>query len=86
MRERVERPSILRFFTTAARSVKGHKRAPIKGANVHQEIRMMECEDSWNDRKNGRRTQEDAGGILKVRERTSRQYGRYLEKEGGRGI
>ena len=53
---------------------------------VLQEIRKMRFEDTWNEWKKGRLTQEEAGRILGMSERTFRRYIRRVEEEGVKGI
>ncbi len=53
---------------------------------VMQEIRKMRFEETWNEWKKGRLTQEDAGRILGMSERTFRQYVRRLEERGDEGL
>ena len=54
--------------------------------NVLQEIRKMRFEDTWNEWKKGCLTQEEAGRILGMSERTFRRYVRRVEEEGIQGI
>ena len=53
---------------------------------VLQEIRKMRFEETWNEWKKGRLTQEEAGRILGMSERTFRRYVRRVEDEGVKGI
>ena len=53
---------------------------------VLQEIRKMRFEETWNEWKKGRLTQEEAGRILGMSERTFRRYVRRVEEEGMKGI
>ncbi len=53
---------------------------------VLQEIRKMRFEETWNEWKKGRLTQEEAGRILGMSERTFRRYVRRVEEEGIEGI
>ena len=53
---------------------------------VLQEIRKMRFEETWNEWKKGRLTQEEAGRILGMSERTFRRYVRRVEEEGVKGI
>ncbi|MHB8542682.1 MAG: ISNCY family transposase [Leptospirales bacterium] len=53
---------------------------------VRQEIRKMRFEETWNEWKKGRLTQEEAGRILGMSERTFRRYLRRVEEEGVQGI
>jgi predicted DNA-binding protein (UPF0251 family) len=43
-----------------------------------QEIRKMRFEETWNEWKKGRLTQEEAGRILGMSERTFRRYVRRV--------
>ncbi len=52
---------------------------------VLQEIRKMRFEETWNEWKKGRLTQEEAGRILGMSERSFRRYVRRVEEEGSRG-
>ena len=54
--------------------------------NVLPEIRKMPFEDTWNEWKKGCLTQEEAGRILGMSERTFRRYVRRVEEEGIQGI
>ena len=51
-----------------------------------QEIRKMHFEETWNEWKKGRLTQEEAGRILGMSERSFWRYIRRVEEEGGKGI
>ena len=53
---------------------------------VLQENRKMRFEETWNEWKKGRLTQEEAGRILGMSERTFRRYLRRVEEEGVQGI
>jgi transposase len=53
---------------------------------VRQEIRKMRFEETWNEWKKGRLTQQEAGRILGMSERTFRRYLRRVEEEGVQGI
>ena len=53
---------------------------------LRQEIRKMRFEETWNEWKKGRLTQEEAGRILGMSERTFRRYLRRVEEEGVKGI
>ena len=53
---------------------------------LRQEIRKMRFEDTWNEWKKGCLTQEEAGRILGMSERTFRRYLRRVEEEGVQGI
>ena len=47
---------------------------------VLEEIRKMRFEERWNEWKKGRLTQEEAGRILGMSERTFRRYVRRVEE------
>ena len=51
---------------------------------VLQEIQKMRFEETWNEWKKGRLTQDEAGRIMGMSERTFRRYVRRVE-EGRRG-
>ena len=53
---------------------------------VMQEIRKMRFEETWNEWKKGRLTQEEAGRILGMSERTFRRYVRRVEERGNEGL
>ena len=53
---------------------------------LRQEIRKMRFEETWNEWKKGRLTQEEAGRILGMSERTFRRYLRRVEEEEVKGI
>ena len=53
---------------------------------MRQEIRKMRFEETWNEWKKGRLTQEEAGRILGMSERTFRRYVRRVEEGGVKGI
>ncbi|AFS53896.1 ISNCY family transposase [Leptospirillum ferriphilum] len=53
---------------------------------VLQEIRKMRFEETWNEWKKGRLTQEEAGRSLGMSERSFRRYVRRVEEEGIQGI
>ncbi|MDA8149775.1 MAG: helix-turn-helix domain-containing protein, partial [Nitrospiraceae bacterium] len=46
----------------------------------------MRFDDTWNEWKKGCLTQEEAGRILGMSERTFRRYVRRVEEEGIQGI
>ena len=54
--------------------------------HVRQEIRKMRFEDTWKEWKKGCLTQEEAGRILGMSERSFRRYVRRVEEEGIQGI